>query len=176
MDYTLVFICIVSSLGTGGMLLIAFLNWNKKQDHQLLTQAQFKLKRATRQQVLPLRLTAFERCILFAERANPQHLIPRSDAMNKTVRQFHLQLVQELRAEFEHNLTQQLYMSEDTWAEIVSLRESVITMIHKCAASLPENAPAHELARKVLEQNAMLPVPVNQNALSALKAEVKALF
>lgn len=176
MDYTLLLLSVLSSLGTGSLMLIAFFNWTKKQNQQTLAQAQFKLKRATRQQVLPLRLTAFERCILFAERANPQHLIPRSDATNKTVRQFHMQLVQELRAEFEHNLTQQLYMSEDTWAEIISLRESVITMIHKCAASLQENAPAHELARKVLEQNAMLPVPINQNALSTLKSEVKTLF
>jgi hypothetical protein len=170
------FLSTLGGLISGVLILIAFALFRRKEEKQLITEAQFKLKRAVRQQVLPLRLSAYERCLLFVERCTPQNLIPRSDALNKTVRQFHLQLVQEIRAEFEHNLTQQLYISENAWSEIVSMREAVITLIHKCATALPENAPAHELARKVLEQSSLLPTPISYQAISILKAEVKSLF
>lgn len=176
MDLEFLMVSTASGLISGVLVLIAFHLFRRKEEKQLITEAQFKLKRAVRQQVLPLRLSAYERCLLFVERTNPQSLIPRSDSLNKTVRQFHFQLVQEIRAEFEHNLTQQLYLSENAWAEIINLRESVITLIHKCAASLPENAPAHELSRKILEQSSLLPAPISEKALSTLKAEVKSLF
>lgn len=176
MDILTILVSLGGSLLTGALMLISFSMYRKKEEKQLITEAQFKLKRAVRQQVLPLRLSAYERCMLFVERTNPSNLIPRSDALNKTVRQFHLQLVQEIRAEYEHNLTQQLYVSEDAWEAIVALRESVITLIHKCAASLPENAPAQELSRKILEQSSLQPVPLTQQAVIILKSEVRLLF
>lgn len=176
MDLQFLIVSIASGLISGILVLIAFQLFRRKEEKQLLTEAQYKLKKAVRQQVLPLRLSAYERCILFVERINPQSLIPRSDALNKTVRQFHFQLVQEIRAEFDHNLTQQLYISENAWAEILSLRESVITLIHKCASSLPESAPAHELSRKILEQSSLMPNSISEKALLTLKAEVKSLF
>lgn len=165
-----------TGLASGLLVLMAFVLFRKNADKNLLTEAQLELRKANRAQTLPLRLSAYERCILFLERSSPQNLIPRLDTANKTARQYQLQLVNDIRAEFEHNLSQQLYVSEEAWAQIIRSREDVISLIHRSTSLIGDNAPAIELAKKILEDCGKLPQHPAENALRTLKKEVRQLF
>lgn len=101
--------------------------------------------------VLNLKLLAYERIILFIERMKPDSLIPRtlSSALNN--KEYQLLLIQEIRKEFEYNLSQQLYLSENAWSITVSFKDSIITLINSSSADCNPAHPANELAKKVLE-------------------------
>src|ERR1700755_1088422 len=62
--------------------------------------------------VLPIRLQAYERMVLLLERITPQNLVMRVNNNNATAGQMHQELLASIRAEFEHNLTQQVYISK----------------------------------------------------------------
>ena len=77
---------------------------------------QSTLKQKNQKELLPIKLQAYERIILLLERSNPNNLIPRlsQKEMNATVLQ-HL-LIKEIRQEFNHNLAQQIYLSNEAWS------------------------------------------------------------
>src|SRR6187399_253325 len=75
----------------------------------------FELKRAAQQHIIPLRLQAYERIILFLERLQLNNLILRVREDDMNVKQFQLALLQTVRAEMDHNLTQQVYVATATW-------------------------------------------------------------
>jgi hypothetical protein len=83
---------------------------------------------------------------------------------------------EEVRAEFEHNLAQQLYISEEAWAQMTRTKENIILLIHKSASSLDPKAGAKELAKRIIEQTNQQDRHPAEMAIQTLKKEVKALF
>src|SRR5271154_3809037 len=65
--------------------------------------------------ILPVRLQAYERITLFLERISPQNLLLRLSDATYSARDFQKLLLDELRNEYNHNVSQQVYMSEDVW-------------------------------------------------------------
>ena len=65
-------------------------------------------KLLTQKEMMPLRLQAYERLTLFLERISPNNLLGRVYQPGLSVREFHLELLSNIRSEFEHNITQQL--------------------------------------------------------------------
>jgi hypothetical protein len=107
--------------------------------------------RETSGKILPLRLNAYERAILFLERISPENLIIRSDASGKPAPLFQKQLIAEIRAEFEHNMSQQLYISSDAWLELVKAKESILSLINQSTREVGPNASGMDLGRKIIE-------------------------
>src|ERR1700741_2896889 len=60
--------------------------------------------------VLPSRLQAYERMTLFLERTAPQNLLVRINAPGLSAREFHRLLLDEIRNEYNHNVSQQIYI------------------------------------------------------------------
>lgn len=106
----------------------------------------------TAKTVLNLKLLAYERIILFIERMKPDSLIPRTLASSHNCKEYQLSLINEIRREFEYNLSQQLYLSENAWSAAVNFKDNVITLINSASADCQADKPAGELARKILEQ------------------------
>src|SRR5574339_841938 len=73
--------------------------------------------------ILPNRLQAYERMTLFLERIAPQNLLIRLNTSNMPAREFHQLLLNEIRNEYNHNVSQQVYMSEEVWGQIKSAKE-----------------------------------------------------
>ena len=65
--------------------------------------------------VLPSRLHAYERMTLFLERMAPQNLLVRLNTAATPAREFHQQLLAEVRNEYNHNVSQQVYIGEEVW-------------------------------------------------------------
>jgi hypothetical protein len=126
---------------------------------------------------LPIRLQAYERMTLFLERISPTNLISRINKPDMTAREMHLSILQNIKLEYEHNLSQQLYLPPDTWHTIVGVKEEIISIINQVAIDVPPNASAKDLSRRILEYfistEDMLPT---QKALNILKQEVTKIF
>lgn len=131
-----------------------------------------ELRSLTLSKVIPLKLQAYERSVLFLERISPENLIPRSEGSGKDLWFFHMQLQMEIRAEFEHNYSQQLYLTDQAWTELVDAKEKVLALINQSASELSPEATGIDLGRKVLEKMMNGQVPPTHQAIRKLKSEM----
>lgn len=121
-----------------------------------------------------LRLQAYERLSIFTERIHPRSLISRLYEPNYTVQQFHLILVQNIQQEFEHNLSQQIYVSNQVWKTVTTVKEQELAMINKIGGSIDPQLPAREMVNKIMEylkhDDTVMPVEI---ALEMINNEAK---
>ncbi|WP_192821687.1 hypothetical protein [Rufibacter sp. LB8] len=126
--------------------------------------------------ILPIRLQAYERIILFLERITPSNLMIRVSPSGVTALEFQAQLLQEIRAEYTHNLSQQLYMSEVAWQQVKKAKEEVVTLINQSYQALEDKTKGTELAKRVLEHVMHQQVDPTAPALQFLKRELHEIF
>ncbi|MCQ2216912.1 MAG: hypothetical protein MJZ33_00330 [Paludibacteraceae bacterium] len=133
----------------------------------------YDMKRNASKVLDPIRLTAYERFALFLERINPESLILRVHQPGMTAVDLHVALLATIREEFEHNVSQQIYISSELWSVIKNSKESLIQFINTYSAKVPDNVPAIELSKILIETyNSMESSPI-EVALNILKTEVK---
>lgn len=121
-------------------------------------------------------LTAYERLTLLLERINPNNLLINSTAPDQTCLELQSELLATIRREFEHNTSQQIYVSELLWQEIDEARENLIQLINTCSAQCKADEPATKLANIIVEVfNTPEDTALNA-ALRMLKDEVKKLL
>jgi hypothetical protein len=126
--------------------------------------------------VLPIRLQAYERMALFLERISPHNLILRVNDPAYNVAQLHQRMLIEIREEYNHNLSQQVYMSDQAWGLIKNSMEEVIAIINKSSNNMPPDARGIELAKMVFENLVQRNEdPVNK-ALKFMKKEIQQVF
>lgn len=126
--------------------------------------------------ILPVRLQAYERLMLFMERISPESLIVRTNKSKISAKQYQSILLNAIRGEFEHNLSQQLYISNDAWEMVKNARSNVIKLINTAADELDKDATANDLAKLILEMQVELDSKPTELAIKFLKSEVKKLF
>lgn len=128
-------------------------------------------------ETLPIRLGAYERMTLFLERISPNYLISRLNKPEMNARELHMLILQNIKMEYEHNLSQQLYIAADTWLMIVQVKEEIISIINHVAMEVPPVASSKDLSRSILEYfiNSEDMIPT-QKALNTLKQEVTKIF
>jgi hypothetical protein len=139
-------------------------------------QREFELRVKNRNKVTPVRLQAYERLALLLERISPQSLLMRIPTNNVNAYEYHQQLLAQIRQEFEHNLSQQIYVSAIMWETIRGARENLIGIINRSAEEIGDKAPAYALSKKILENyidEENQPVVI---AMNELKKEVGKLF
>ena len=100
--------------------------------------------------VMPIRLRAYERIVLFLSRIDPKSLLLRFDFAGMTVLQLQQMLLQAVRDEYDHNVSQQIYISREAWVLVVNARENLTQLINTCASQLNTQADAMELANFLL--------------------------
>jgi len=127
-------------------------------------------------QITPVRLQAYERLTLVLERISPQSLLMRLSPHELNASEYHQQLLSNIRQEFEHNLSQQIYVSPMLWETIRGARENLIGIINKSAEEVGSEAPAIALSKKIIEnyiEEDNQPVVI---AMNELKKEIGKLF
>lgn len=110
---------------------------------------------------MQLKLQAYERLILLADRISLPNLINRSNQPGLSVREMQNLLIQTIRQEFDHNITQQIYVSPEAWDAIRNLKEQNILIINQVSSYLPDTATGQDLNKSLLEM-------VMQNPKAAL--------
>ena len=91
--------------------------------------------------VTPIKLQAYERIVLFLERISLESMLLRVSTTDMTTAQLHSALLTTIRSEFEHNLSQQIYMSQQAWEVARNARSNMIKIINNEAERMPSDAP-----------------------------------
>lgn len=126
---------------------------------------------STAQTVLNLKLLAYERIILFVERMKPDSLVPRTLSASLTAKEYQQQLIGEIRQEFEYNLSQQLYLSDNAWNVATNFKNNIITLVNTAAAKCEPEKPAAELAKKILEEYITSNINID-SVLKVIKSDI----
>ncbi|MCR9253024.1 MAG: hypothetical protein NXI20_21610 [bacterium] len=143
-----------------------------KELNKVSIEAQYKSKDIT----IPIRLQAYERICLFLERISPNNLIPRLNSPNITARELQTILLRDIREEFSHNLSQQLYMSNESWNAVKMAMEQTISLINESAGELEGEATNMDLVRIIFDKVMKLPENATEDALIFVKEEIRSIF
>ncbi len=125
---------------------------------------------------LPVRMQAYERLVLLIERIEPAGLVLRTNEPGMTAVQLQNALVQAIRSEFEHNLSQQLYVSKKVWEMVRNAREESIKRINAAAMKLPHDASSADLASLLLLSDIETENTTLHAAMDVLKSEARLNF
>lgn len=123
----------------------------------------------------PIRLRAYERLALLLERTAPNALLSHTIKAEYSAQELHTQLIKSIRQEFEHNLSQQIYVSDELWEAIKSTEENLIKIINGCAGRM-QNKSATELAEVIIRIYAESGETPTDVALNILKQEMRNQF
>ncbi|MFK8104357.1 MAG: hypothetical protein AB8G15_17650 [Saprospiraceae bacterium] len=125
---------------------------------------------------LPLRLQAYERLSLFCERISIPAMILRVKSPNMTSTELKYALMIAVQHEFEHNITQQVYISDQLWQIVKIAKNDVINTVSLVAGSVEPDAASEQYASALyehLETREFLPI---DKALVAIKKEAGLLM
>ncbi len=147
-------------------------NWSKNEDKRRKNEFNMHLT----DDILPVRLQAYERSILLLERISPESMILRISHKDYSARQLHQELLSNITQEFEHNIAQQTYISTEAWDKMKSAKNQVINLVNETSKEVKPDAPGPTLGKLILERLSELKNPPSQVAIDYLKGEVKTLF
>lgn len=133
-------------------------------------------KLQTQKDIAPLRLQAYERVIVLLERISPNNLIGRVYQPGLTVREFHMELLSNIRSEFDHNISQQIYISQDAWNHVRNTREEIVKVINAAGSSIDPNAKGADLSKIIFENLMKEDHNPAQQAIDFIKKEVNQLY
>ncbi|MFM2134804.1 MAG: hypothetical protein RL021_204 [Bacteroidota bacterium] len=133
-------------------------------------------KAAKQRDAMPLKLQAYERLILFLERISPDSLVVRihTGAMNAPI--LHAGLLAGIRAEFEHNLSQQLYVSDNAWENVCRAKDAMASMVNDAYRRVGHSATGVQLSAAIFESALTNEPLVTQEVIGVLKLEARKLF
>ncbi|WP_213522583.1 hypothetical protein [Nonlabens sp.] len=130
--------------------------------------------RESQTKTLPTRMAAYERLVLFLERIKPASLVVRTKSGNMTKADYEQTLIAAIELEFEHNIAQQVYVSEECWNVIRAVKNTTIQQIRQ--VSMSHKVATADALREAILNDLMDKRAPSATAISFLKAEVNDLF
>ncbi len=122
--------------------------------------------------IIVLKLQAFERLTLFIERINPLNIFVRLYEPGMLVKEMQGLILAEIRAEYQHNITQQLYVNTDTWILIKRVKDDTISIVNTASQQLNPEATAVDLSKLVFNRLSGFEVSPYDLALRVIKTEM----
>ncbi len=116
---------------------------------------------------LPMQLQACERIALLLERISPEALLLRVPINGVSSAEYEVLLLENIREEWNHNVSQQIYITAHTWELVKQAKGKLVQLISQCAAQVHKEAPAIELSRAIL---VAIPSEEEHPTLRALRA------
>lgn len=124
----------------------------------------------------PLQVDAYQRMVLFMERIAPNNMIMRLNNPGLPARAFQEKLLDSVRQEYEHNLAQQIFISQEAWERVQSSKEEILKIINMAATKLEPTALANDLSKGVFEITSQLKDQPTDLAVKFLKSELNKLI
>ena len=141
-----------------------------------VVEKELAIKAETTKTMLPIRLQAYERMALFLERISPNNLLIRLNGRAENVVEFQQLMLAEIREEFSHNLSQQVYMSDQAWTVVKNAMNETVALINLSARDLAPDSPALELSKRIFEVIMETNVNPSDEALRVIKQEIRKNF
>ena len=160
------FMFIVPALITGAIAYYFFREFIRNEDNR----RRFLIQKDLQTNALPLRLQAYERMALFLERISPAKLLVRVSPHSSDKEAYESLLIATIEQEMEHNLSQQIYVSDKCWNIINAAKNATIQLIRK--ASLLEKTDTANKLREVVLTEMMEKQSPSNTALGYIKQEV----
>ncbi|MFM7023416.1 MAG: hypothetical protein ACKOXB_10590 [Flavobacteriales bacterium] len=157
-------------VGAVAYLLVHRLIQNEQNRHLI------EVKKENLKYSAPIILQAHERLILFLERMQMSGLVSRVHKPGMSARFLQTELINAIKSEFEHNITQQLYVSKNSWEIVKKAKEETMKSVSLGMSKLQDNATSIDLAREVLTITAGQEIDWVQKAIDALKADLRKSF
>ena len=148
--------------------------WKLLREERL--KREFELKKNTQKEITPIRLRGYERLALLLERTTPEAMLRDMDVQNLTAQQISTLLVQRVRQEYDHNLSQQIYVSDAVWDAIIEAREQMVLFLSTTARQFPPETNGLKVAELMLTAYAQNGETPNQKAMHLLKDEARGMF
>lgn len=136
----------------------------------------WELKKLSQKEISALRMRAYERLVLLLERTTPEHLLTDLNLNELTILQVQQRLMQTIRLEYDHNLSQQIYVTDETWSMVVMAKEQMIAFVNSIAQQMPPESTALEYAKVLITAYTSNGETANEQALRNLKNEARALL
>lgn len=134
---------------------------------EMRLKAKTEMRLQTAKMVTPLKIQACERLLLFLERSQLPVLVKRVYSPGVAKEVFHISLLQSVEEEFEHNLAQQLYVSNDAWMAVKSAKEELVNQINTTFDKSDAGTDVALIAQALVA----LPNPFIDQAIAVLKKE-----
>jgi hypothetical protein len=160
----------IPSIITGGVAYFFFDSHFKDQQNT----RRWLLQKETKSATLPLRLQAYERMTIFLERINPNQLLVRISPISEDKKEYQNFIITQIDQEFEHNLSQQIYISDECWSIIMTAKNATIQMIR--LATINEQVSNASDLQEFIMNNLLEKQSPSQAALSLIKKEVAQLW
>ena len=121
------------------------------------------------QATLPLRLQAYERLLLLCERISIPNLVGRLRTEGSSASDLRMAMLMAIKQEFEHNVTQQIYVSESLWKILLMVRDNTANAVDIVAQKLDKNATSEafigEMSTFLTEQSSVDSIATAQSAI-----------
>lgn len=167
---------LIKVLGPAALVLyLAYLLVRSFLDKQM-EQIRLQIAQKNQEVVVPVRLQAYERICLLLERISPNNLMSRLNSAELTAIEFQQVLISEVREEFNHNLSQQVYMSSEAWSYVQTAVEDVISIINEAGGSLDKDEKGLSLAKRIIDLSISRPSDSTRLALDYIKTEIQGIF
>ncbi len=173
MDTSLIFQILaycVPALITGGVAYYFFDLHIQNEDNR----RNFMIRKENQKQALPLRIQAYERMALYLERIEPSKLLIRITPTSSDKNEYEQLIIAHIEQEFEHNLTQQIYMSDKCWMVINTAKSTLVQTIRK--ANMSDKIDSANKLREVILMDLLDKPSPTSVALAFLKNEVSELL
>ena len=126
--------------------------------------------------VTPVKLQAYERLVILMERITPNHLIFRVSQPGISASQLKIDLIQDINNEYNHNVSQQIYVSYQAWQMVKIVKEEMINIINTAYGSLGPNAVGIDLSKAIFEHLIQMETIPSNKALEFLRKEFQLIF
>jgi hypothetical protein len=133
---------------------------------------QNELDKANAKIVTPIKLSAYERLTLFLERTSPDEILNREMRPEMSAFELQMRLLRVVREEFEHNVSQQIYVSKAAWQAVIEAKNSINQLINICATQISPNDKAINLAQILIQTYNSSNETATKNAIEVLKNEI----
>ena len=154
------------------VMIYLFNAWIKHRERAWM----FALKQDNNKALAPLRISAYERIIVMLERVTPQAMVMRVSATSSNAAFLHIDLTKALREEFEHNISLQMYVSDECWNKVKRAREETGELYKVAFTRVKADSSAAEYAREILHLEATVGNSAIREAVVAVRAEMAKHF
>jgi hypothetical protein len=137
---------------------------------------ELKLRLGINNETIKLKLQAYERLTIYAERAGLKNLVSKLYTDGMTARELQMALLQTLNTEYEYNVSQQIYVTPELWQAVTKLRDQNIFIINQIAATVPVDSSAMVLSKSILEYSMAPNAEINKIVLEALQFEAQKII
>jgi len=158
-----------------GVVWVAFYLFKPYLDKSQRLQV-LELKKAADNTTLPLRLQAYERVVLLIERINPASLLVRLNNPAYSAADLHHLAIQEVNNEYQHNITQQVYVSSRAWGVVRRLKDDTAGLLNGTLRGLPDNATGLDFSRALLTHLSQLDSNPYELAAGMVQKDLEELF